>query len=194
MKHYFLLFLFFINISNQLFPQSDDPYVDSLMALLHRSEAVEMVDLLNKLAIETVVFTPEKTKQYANEARLLAQKLNYESGEALAILRIGGWYMYMGIIDTALYYVQQALLMHRETQSMRDICCDLLNLGVIYLQTNKLTNAGKYLHEALSFSKENREKIAELRVVYQTEKKEKADVQEFVSFDVVDEVLTGGLK
>ena len=90
--------------------QGQDSRVDSLKNLLDDLGLdTARVDVLNEIGDALYRSDPERAIQYGNEAKNLAEMINYPSGQALALKNLGLGYYMQGIYAEALRYWEPAL-------------------------------------------------------------------------------------
>lgn len=88
------------------YPQAD---VDSLERILQNKTGVDRVNTLNLLASSLCSQDPERSLQYANEARSLAKALKYDKGLVEAIKYMGHVYLFQGDYPKTLTNYHEAL-------------------------------------------------------------------------------------
>ena len=150
MKQFYLLILFIVVSTNNIFPQQTNPIIDSLETVLSSVKDREKIDVLNELAKELRAIAPQNSLEYATEANLLAQSEDYVEGEALAIKNSGTAYLYMGNLDTAIYLYSVALEKYKSIDDVDGVASSLVNIGNIHSMHREyslaLENYAKSLH------------------------------------------------
>jgi tetratricopeptide (TPR) repeat protein len=128
-----LLFVFFCKMSVFAYNNKDTSYV------------IEF----NKKSLEIVYSDPNTALSYAQKALIMSQKLNYLSGEASSLSRIGIYYDVIGNYDSAIMYYQKSLKIHQKIKNQKGIGASLSNLGLTYLNKGDYYKSLKFFQSAL---------------------------------------------
>jgi tetratricopeptide (TPR) repeat protein len=157
-----LFLLLFCCCCKILFAQSKK--IDSLLSVLKTAkDDTSKVNTLNALSLQlTRKANYSESKKYADDALLLAQKLNFKKGIANAHLTMGNYYFYQESYPEALKFFLAALKMSEEIGSKQEIANSYNNVGLIYLNQDNDPEALKNLLAALKIREEigNKQQIA----------------------------------
>ena len=142
-------------LSSLLTINAQTPKIDSLESLLqkHIETDTVKVNLLNQLAYELYLTEIDKTLEYAQEARLLADKLNFFNGKAESLRLIGIYYYIKSDYPQALDKFQESLKINQEIKNKRNISSCLNNIGLIYWRQDKYLQALELFQKSLTISK-----------------------------------------
>ena len=151
MKKLCFLILIIIFITSNLLSQGPTPKIDSLELLLNKLVGIEKVDVLNELAKDWVVYAPDISIQYAEEANELAQKNAYLKGEAIGYKNLGTGYLYSGKLDTALYFYHNAYEKYSAIEDLDGIASSLANSANIHSMKREYTLALENYNKANHF-------------------------------------------
>jgi tetratricopeptide (TPR) repeat protein len=136
--YHVLLFLFW---TIAVLPQ-DLPQVDSLKAVLNNLGQDSLrVNTLNELADAIYSTNPDEAVNYSTEARDLAEKINYPSGEALAYKNLGLAYYYKGDNAEAFKSWDLSVEMYRKLENEKMVANVLSNIGAVYWNLDKNVDA-----------------------------------------------------
>jgi len=143
------LFLLFIACTISLRAQ-DDPVVDSLQQLLSRSKVDTVkIHLMNSLAVELRRKDTALAAQYANDARILSQKLGYEKGIAKSFFTLAR-------IDHANYKLsvarenyEKALDKYEQLNMLHEVADVLNKMGVTYGMEARYDESLEYFTKSL---------------------------------------------
>ena len=127
--------------------------VDSLRKSLQLAEGTVKVDILNEIAFEYCESSPAISIKYGKDALELAQKLEYEWGEADALNYLAMGYDFLGEYEESMNYYLQSLAIFERINEY-GVSTILNNIGTLYSQM------GDY-KKALEFYKESREYFGE---------------------------------
>ncbi len=130
------LFKILVLLTPFIFPfllKAQNTQLDKLQADLKTAgEDTVKVNILLSLAKELYMTTPKDAIKYSQEARVLANKLDYPSGEAYALKYIGLVDYFQGQYVEAITFWEQSLRIFEEIDDKEGIANMLSNLGVIY--------------------------------------------------------------
>jgi hypothetical protein len=135
---FLLSILSFCQIPSVFYPR----VIDSLQLRLKVAKGTERVDVLNNLALYLAPRCFDSSSNYANQALLLAEKLNYVKGKGIATFNSGNSYYFKADIKNALTNYLAALRILEPYEPSKEIGNLLLQLGAInqYVRnTNKTT-------------------------------------------------------
>lgn len=126
---------------------------DSLLALLNKSaEDTGRVQLYANLS-STVRFTdPAKAIEYGQQGILLARKLDFTKGLAACYLNVSTAYIYSDKLDTALLFLDTALVYAHKVGDANRLGLAYLNRADIYRQTQDYKQSLKDCDTALSYA------------------------------------------
>ena len=148
-----LPFIIMMFLANNLSAQIAE--LDSLKsALIVLEEDTSKVNMLNEIADDLYRSDPDGAIEYGNEARLLAEKLNYRSGLALAYKNLGLGYYMLGEFGEAMRNWEFSLEVYRELGNNQMVANLLSNIGAIYHSTGKIMDAIEYYLPALKIAEE----------------------------------------
>lgn len=141
----FLIFLFIQ--SNVLYGQTSDKLLkDSLSA--HLGDTVG-VNILNQLAQANLFKDTQLSIQYAEQAKELAQKLNFSKGLTRSLNQLGAGYWSKGDLKKSLGLFQQSLQMAEETGNVEFIARNIGSQGLIFAASGMHGTAIQYYKRAL---------------------------------------------
>ncbi len=128
------VFLVFIGISSFTFGQKQGlDLIDSLEARLPKAkEDTNKVNLLLDLSFEYARFEPKKTIYFGKKALILAQQMEFRTGEAGANRNIGMGYGAQSLFPAALEYYFKALKIYEEEEDGVGVGKVKLSIGLIY--------------------------------------------------------------
>jgi class 3 adenylate cyclase len=133
---------------------------DSLKLILKSSrEDTLKVNTLISLSGSLVKTDAKEALRYANEAKVLAEKLDFQRGQAYALKSIGmGYYFQGNYIETLLYW-QQSLSVFQSIGDKLGIANMLNNLGAVNFNEGDDEKAIQYYLESLRVSEEIGDKL-----------------------------------
>lgn len=142
----------FITVSVTVFSQTS---YDSLMNLANQTrQDSSRVILLNEASIALRESDSNKALEIAQQARMLAEKLQFNRGIAMTLANIG-WINYrQGIYSEALALTMEALKIDRQLGNNKEISNCLNNIGAISFEQKKFDDALKSFKEAYHYSSE----------------------------------------
>jgi two-component system, NarL family, sensor histidine kinase UhpB len=159
----FLLIILFAAFCQLSFAQERKREIDSLMNILETAakdtNKVKILNNLSRIFVETKQYTA--SRKYADEAMVLAEKLNYKRGIAFAYYNIGLNYEYQGNNAEAIKNFLIELKIWEELGDKDPVAYINVYLGEIYYVTNKYPEARKRFLTALKISQENGNKWRE---------------------------------
>lgn len=146
------LFIFFAFIALPVTVFSQTSY-DSLMNLANQThQDSSRVILLNEASIALRESDSNKALEIAQQARRLAEKLQFNRGIAMTLANIG-WINYrQGIYSEALSLSMEALKIDRQLGDYKEISNCLNNIGAITFEQKKFDDALKSFKEAYDYS------------------------------------------
>tara|TARA_R110002012_G_scaffold315684_1_gene529801 strand:+ start:13145 stop:15226 length:2082 start_codon:yes stop_codon:yes gene_type:complete len=149
-----LLFIVILSISANLLADSvyfpSDKSRDSLTNLLQTSEKEQLVDVLNELSLYYNIFEPGRASTYIQQAKKLAEELNYKAGLAFAIKEEGMMKLNNGEIIAALTLLEQARNISVEIEDNRLIGRSLHCIGLVYSHFGFFDYSLKYFRDAVA--------------------------------------------
>ncbi len=158
-KPSFLFFLFLQLWSLQSFGQGSR--VDSLKSLLKQLESgsnstntENYVDLQNALATAFYNRNPDSLLFYANEAKYLSDRLDYDIGRADALYNIGAYYNKMGDYSSALINFDQGLEIAKKAQHQLGRARILHSMGLNYFDQGFYEEAVQHYLDALKIKED----------------------------------------
>ena len=151
--NYVQILLFLVLSSFPLFCAAQDVRTDSLKTILLSSEDDTLkINILNVLADHLNRSQPSKTIEYGNEARVLAEELNFEKGLAFALKNIGQGYFNQGNYVEALLNWEQSLRIFESVHNESAAANLLSNLGSTHFYMGNEVKAVDYLLRSLTVS------------------------------------------
>ena len=135
---------------------SQQSSVDSLINVLQEnpSQDTARVNVLNEVAYKLFSLDIDKTKEYAEEARDLATKLEFLKGLAESLRILGIYNYFKSNYPEALSYYQQALEVNKELGDNRIAASCLNNTAVIYYRQGNYPRALENYQKALTIMEE----------------------------------------
>lgn len=133
--------------------------LDSLEQTLknHTRTDITQVNLLNDLAYELYRTDAEKSREYADRANKIAEKIHYLKGKAYSRW-ITGLTLIRSNQTLALDYLRQALKIARETDDKTSICNYLMTIGNITQESGNLEESERSHKEALRTARQIKDK------------------------------------
>jgi tetratricopeptide (TPR) repeat protein len=130
--------------------------VDSLEKDLQtRKEDTNKVNTLNELAYEFTVYADsQKSFQFAKQAIVLSERINYKQGKALAFFRIGMCYASSNILTEANNNLNLALKLYQEIGDKNRIARTYYELGGIYGELGFYSDGISNLYNSLKIYEE----------------------------------------
>ena len=130
--------------------------IDSLKNTLlsYKGEDETKVDLLNSLGYEYWIVNPIQSIIYGQQAKALAEVLEYDPGKALSNRVIGVAHWARGSYDQGLEYLLEGLNQYRTLSDTLGEANCLMNIGLIYSDRSDNELALKYYFDALRLFEE----------------------------------------
>ena len=142
-----VLFSFFTFFIHQSFAQTSK--IERLSQLLSTEKTdSNRVTLLWQLAEQYQAFKPDTSLQLAQQALLLAQRINYTEGESRSLAMLATAQYLLGDYPEALDNYMLKLKIEEKRQSPRNYASALNNIGITYILLEDYTNALGYLYRA----------------------------------------------
>ncbi len=127
--------------------------IDSLEKILHSvQKPLARVDALNDLTAYYLDRNIDKSLQYAQEARQIAEEQSYAKGEAVARTNIGNLYAQAGNYENAVQSYVKALKIVDDNQLPAQKLKILSSIGIIYRNKKDFKKAIKQFTEALQIA------------------------------------------
>jgi len=150
MKKSILLFIVAVALRHIAAAQNNS--IDSLQAVLKTAaEDTSKVNSLNLLSYELLYSNTDTTILLANQAKDLAEKLNYSRGAASAYLRLGQAYNNLGSYDQSQLNLSKALAFSTDKLTTAKI---YVNIGINHYEMSNYPEALKYHFDALKIEQE----------------------------------------
>ncbi|MBN1783112.1 tetratricopeptide repeat-containing sensor histidine kinase [bacterium] len=151
MKKSILIFSIFMMGSFLFRVNAQTAVIDSLENRLrtHAGQDTARVNLLNEMADCLLRVDHDKSLEYAEQARGLAETLGYEQGEANSLHCIGMNHHYQSDYTRSLGYYLNALAINEEIQNKPGISKCLNSIGMMYLELGNYPKAFEYYEKAL---------------------------------------------
>nr|NQU91021.1 tetratricopeptide repeat protein [Bacteroidota bacterium] len=102
---------------------------DSLKTELARITGTNRVDILNQISKRNEYSNPDSSFYYASQAEVLAAELNYKTGQALAVLNIGNYYLRINNYQKAIEAYDLAIVLYKEEDDKDGLQKTLNNKG-----------------------------------------------------------------
>ncbi|MBS1511903.1 MAG: tetratricopeptide repeat protein [Bacteroidetes bacterium] len=123
--------------------------IDSLSHLLIKEKAdTNRVTVLWRLAEQYQFFKPDTALQLAQQALLLAQRIQYTEGESRSLAILATAQYMIGNYPSALNNYMQKLKIEEKRNSPRNYASALNNIGLMYILLGEYNNALDYLYRA----------------------------------------------
>lgn len=143
-----IICLFVLFRSTDLFSQKLS-VVDSLKALIKKSNDADKIELLKLLCYEYNVTNPDKALEYAEEAMKLSVRLNNPKGLAGAYNSFGNAYYYKGNYSKTLEYYLKSLKVSEKINYEDGISASINNIGNVYYSLGDYPKALAYYSRSL---------------------------------------------
>ncbi|MEZ5196982.1 MAG: histidine kinase [Bacteroidales bacterium] len=145
----FLFLLFQSTSYSQVFQDIEWYDVDSLKQRLTDQEGTEKVNTLNHISASLSFEDYALSKQYADDALLLAKKLNYQEGVAAAIRNFGYIQFYQGNYPHALNYYWESLNIYRSLGKEAIAGRILEDIATSHFCAKNVQKVFEVIHEAM---------------------------------------------
>lgn len=124
--------------------------IDSLVnQLVNAREDTMKVRMLNHLAFAFYRINPDTTVELASAGLELARKLDFISGQGIALQRIGLGYNSLGKSDLAIDFYEQSLVVLRASGDSINVSATLRNLGSAFYGQARFDDAFEVFQQAL---------------------------------------------
>ncbi|WP_083629599.1 tetratricopeptide repeat-containing sensor histidine kinase [Tenacibaculum agarivorans] len=142
-------------LSNALISQSVIVELDSLKSVLskHVKEDSTRVILLNTISYKNYGVAPEEVNNYANKAKLLAEKIGFTKGEARSMYLISVYHLSKGDLKGAFSAIEQSLELYKKINESKGIstCYDFM--GTISYYQGNYDKSIEYYEKALQLAR-----------------------------------------
>ncbi len=179
----FFLFLFPLGVYSQL-----QPAIDSMELKISKANSTsEKIKALNALSYDLIDYDNKKASNYAEQALLLSQKINYPNGQVVALNNLAIISKEHGNYPLALEQLHQALILSEESRDSNGIARTYYNIGDVFKTLKSFDKAISYFQMAnkLYFKLGNKEFafISQNKVghIYMDEGEEQKDTSYFVT-------------
>jgi tetratricopeptide (TPR) repeat protein/anti-sigma regulatory factor (Ser/Thr protein kinase) len=115
--------------------------VDSLLQVLPAQQGIERVQTLNRLALSLSFEDAEKSTHYADQAMMLAKRMNFTEGIATAYSNYGFIQFYEGNYPDALNFFYEALHIYEEIGNMRKVAAMYMEIATTHFWANNIEKA-----------------------------------------------------
>jgi signal transduction histidine kinase len=112
------------------------------------------VDILNDLAYALCTSDPPKAESYANQALVLAEKLNYKKAVVTSCLNLGFSYYTRRNYNKATEYCRESLRMSEEIRDRKGIAASHNGIGLTYRRQGDYAHALQHFFKAMKIWKE----------------------------------------
>lgn len=133
--------------------------IDSLKNTLAQQTDTARVLTLNQLAWELKYSTADTALAYATQAYVLASKLRYERGKALALHKLGAIYWVKGNLNAAIDSTKRAMGIFKQRNNTKQYVACLNNLAAIYRPKGQYKKALELHHEALRLREQIKDSV-----------------------------------
>ena len=165
---------------------AQDPQIERLKNYIEKSKNDSTkVDTLVELSKQYSIKSPDGAIHFANDAKDLAEKINYSRGVAKALKSIGNAYYYKGKFVESITFWQQALNIFDSLGDKQGVANIQSNLAGIYSTQGEDTKANEFFFSALKIAEEIHDTLRiattlnNIAVVYQRKKKTQDKTKEF---------------
>lgn len=149
-----ILLLLFLNFSWNAFGQSAKE-IDSLVTTLNSAkEDTNKILILDRLAHMHAQINPDKGIKWAGEALILATKLNWKTGIALAHFDLSVNYLAQGDKATALSHAEKSLQTFTNVGNRKFIAAALANMANVYLSQSNYLKALDFAFKSVKLYEE----------------------------------------
>jgi len=129
-------------------------HVDSLKNELKNNSGTQKVDVLNQISKRYEYNNPDSSFYYASQAETLAADLNYKTGQALAELNKGNYYVRTGDYQRAISEYDKAIAMYEEADDKDGLQKTYNNKGNTFSMMGDFDKALSNFLESLRISEE----------------------------------------
>ncbi|WP_139828091.1 tetratricopeptide repeat protein [Marivirga sericea] len=126
---------------------------DSIKNLLQNSNKDDQIDILHELVFDNWLNRPDSAMKYAEQALMIAQRLNDPVHISKSLRLLGGTYTYKGEYEFALEYNIQALEIANQINDSILMHNALNNIGYVYISLGNYQNALEYLMRSYEMKK-----------------------------------------
>ena len=147
MRHFFFAVIY----SFTLFESFAQSKLDSLETLIDKTSGVERVDILNRLGFEYAFSSLKKAKKYAYQGLKEAKAINYEIGQARALVNVGYNNLDYHNNDSAAYYFGEAVNYAKSIADTVGIANGYNALGNLNLGRSDFKQAASNYNDALFY-------------------------------------------
>ena len=153
-----IIFFIMITLGQGIYAQNSA--ADSLRKLIATAaEDSNKVNQLNQLSKLIQGNSPEQSLRFANEAKLLAEKIDYKKGEGYALKYIGMYYFNHSRFAEAMDFWQQSLTVFTSINDDAGMSNMLNNLGSANYNKGNYSGALEYFLKALDLAKKSDNKL-----------------------------------
>jgi serine phosphatase RsbU (regulator of sigma subunit) len=130
---YILIFFSAVLLNNRCHGEKSSKLIDSLeSALSIARQDTTKVKILNDLAYEYIIDTPEEAAKRANEALMLSNEMNYDAGKIASLNNLGLSCYYQNKYDAALEFYYKAREIATRTGNRPRLAVTLNNIGLVF--------------------------------------------------------------
>jgi tetratricopeptide (TPR) repeat protein len=141
--------------------------IDSLKSVLKNStEDTNKVIALYKLAAQFQNNNPDTTMILNRQSLVLAEKLNYKKGIANALTDIGFIHRLYGNYDSAIYFLESGLNIHKIINNRKGISSCLGALAIVYISLGNYPKAFESSFRGIKIDEETGNKAALARKLH----------------------------
>ncbi|MGB4204838.1 MAG: tetratricopeptide repeat protein [Bacteroidales bacterium] len=156
MKSPILSVLLFISVSLTIFAGE----TDSLEQLLPSLQGIEKADMLIKLTRKFAVDSKEKSLRYGNEALELSKKINYDKGEATALIALSTAHYSSSDYNKAIEYLKDAYIIIEELKDSSLLLNTLNKLSINYRLTGNYKESLSTSLRALQIAEQQNDTVS----------------------------------
>jgi signal transduction histidine kinase/Tfp pilus assembly protein PilF len=128
--------------------------IDSLETLVPKTQGIEKVDILLRLAHLYQAKDKVKTRYFIEEARAISQNLHYEKGLAGVHKEKGNLYFQQGTYRKALEFYNRALQLNSLINDQYEVANCLSNIGLVYKEIGDYFTALEYFYKTIKLDRE----------------------------------------
>ena len=115
--------------------------VDSLLKVMPTQQGIERIQTLNRLAVSFSFEDAGKSTHFADQAMMLAKRMNYTEGIATAYSNYGFIHFYEGNYPDALNFFYEALYIYEETGNLRKVAAMYMEIATTHFYANNIEKA-----------------------------------------------------